>query len=111
MIQCMFLKYPPGSCSEGDYRGAGRSREAGEEAGTPSGGVVKVAHPGGRGRGDGRGAGEVEKSMIQLHVEEAPTVLACIGSVGTHRGRNRDESPGFGFEWMELLLAEMGKPG
>ena len=53
MIQCMFLKYPPGSCSEGDYRGAGRSREAGEEAGTPSGGVVKVAHPGGGGRGDG----------------------------------------------------------
>ena len=49
--------------------------------------------------------------MIQLHVEEAPTVLACIGSVGAHRGWNRDESPGFGFEWMELLLAEMGKPG
>ena len=49
--------------------------------------------------------------MIQLHVEEAPTVLACIGSVGTHRGRNRDESPGFWFEWMELPLAEMGKPG
>ena len=53
MIQCMFLKYPPGSCSEGDYRGAGRSREAGKEAGTPSGGVVKVAHPGDGGRGGG----------------------------------------------------------
>lgn len=52
----MFLKYPPGSCSEGDYRGAGRSREAGEEAGMPSGGVVEVAQPRG---GDGRGAGEM----------------------------------------------------
>lgn len=49
--------------------------------------------------------------MIQLHVEEAPTVLACIGSVGAHRGRNQDEFPGFWFEWMELPLAEVGKPG
>lgn len=70
-----------------------------------------MAQPRGRGQGRWGGAGEVEESMIQLHVEEAPTALACIGSVGSHRGRNRDESPSFWFEWMELPLAEMGEPG
>ena len=81
----MFLKYPPGSCSEGDYRGAGRSREAGEEAGTPSWGVVKVAHPRGRGQGRwqrGRGGGEEHDS------------IACGGSAHSpclHRERGRTQ--------------------
>lgn len=84
----------PGSCSEGDYRGQVGAERRARRLGCPLG-VVEVAQPRAEMAGGRRwqGAGEVE-SMIQLHVEEAPTVLACIGSVGAQKGQNRDELSG-----------------